>query len=115
MKKMVGEHIREIRKSLGYKTIDAWAEALQVHPNTVGEVERGANWVSPELLEKMISVTGFGASNFFPPSASKAAPRLARSDENELLSKFEALFRAVRKNPLILDELLAVASAVDEE
>lgn len=89
LKKIVGGHIREYRRKAGYKTVEAFAEALDVHPNSVGELERGANWVSPEMLEKLMTLFGAPPAAFFPGSnrAVKPTPEEALEVLREALTE----------------------------
>ena len=87
LKKATGAHIRTLRKAHGYKTVEDFAEALDVHPNSVGELERGANWISPEMLEKMVALMDLSPAAFFPESDEiKAAPSANPQDISKMLS-----------------------------
>ena len=66
LKQIVGGHIREIRKRAGYRTIDDLAEALGVHPNSVGELERGASWISPDMLARLTKLFNRPPAAVFP-------------------------------------------------
>lgn len=137
LKDIVGAHIRELRKKAGYRTLEAFAEALDVHPNSVGELERGANWISPEMLHKMIKLFNLPPAAFFPGGErlAKGAPlqaldgiREALIDQERRIRELEGgahgepvIFKAAEPHPLpdlsriprrILDRL---ASANDDE
>jgi hypothetical protein len=123
LKKIVGGHVRELRKKLGYATIDAWSEALGVHPNSVGEFERGANWLSPEMLEKMISKTDLPMAAFFPgaelvPKEISGAPEPTLADvlaEVRSLKKLSAVPAQVLEPRAALAEALASLTLNDTE
>ncbi len=83
LKKLVGIHIRELRKKHGFRTVEAFAEALQVHPNSVGELERGANWLSPEMLEKMVCLLKKPPSYFYPGEDSELMTLIGDLDQSE--------------------------------
>jgi transcriptional regulator with XRE-family HTH domain len=82
IKKTVGSLVRDHRRRAGYNSVEALAEVLGVHPNTVGELERGTNWISPELLPKLADVLKVSPAEFFPG----AQPELLRLELIALLA-----------------------------
>lgn len=60
LKRAVGARIRMLRVRAGFSSIEAAAEAMGVHPNSVGDVERGANFISPEMTVRMIETYRLG-------------------------------------------------------
>lgn len=85
IKKLVGNRFRSLRKRAGFVSAEAAAEALGVHPNSVYELERGDNWISPEMLNKAIDVFQVPAPHFFGdqepirPTPSEALDVLAKA------------------------------------
>lgn len=53
MKKDVGRRLREARERAGFKSAEAFAAHIKAHPNSVYKVERGKQWIGPEMLEKI--------------------------------------------------------------
>lgn len=60
-----GERLKALRKEAGYKSAESLSEALGVHPNTVYCIERGEQWIGPELLLKVASVLHRSVSDLF--------------------------------------------------
>lgn len=56
LKKLVGIRLREYRKRAGFKSVEQAAEAMGVHATSVYEVERGENWLSPEMGLRMMAI-----------------------------------------------------------
>lgn len=50
IKKNVGARASRIRERLGFRNREHFAEVLGVHSNTVGQLERGETWLSPEMV-----------------------------------------------------------------
>jgi transcriptional regulator with XRE-family HTH domain len=53
IKKAVGERVREARKKAGFTSADALAERMKISATSVYEIERGENWISPEMLKNL--------------------------------------------------------------
>jgi transcriptional regulator with XRE-family HTH domain len=49
IKRDVGLRAQAIRKRMGFENRESFAEVLGVHNNTVGFLERGETWLSPEM------------------------------------------------------------------
>lgn len=65
LKKLVGQRVRELRKKAGFTSAEALAEAIGMHAISIYELERGDNWISPEMMEKLCQVFGVHPSTFF--------------------------------------------------
>lgn len=98
-KQRVGRRVREIRKKAGYRSAEALAEALEVHPNSVYDLERGDSWISPEMLEKLSAHFKVPDAAFFgeegevvqviEPSAAELAELAAKSALEQLADRLE--------------------------
>lgn len=78
IKKQIGARFRLLRLKAGYKSADAFAQRMEVSANTVYELERGENWISPDILERAAKVTGFPLSLFFgEPAVMEPTPQEA--------------------------------------
>lgn len=64
--------MREARKRAGFRSVEALAEVLKVHPNTVAGLERGEHWISPELLPKLAEHLKIPPAALFPGYAPDA-------------------------------------------
>lgn len=64
LKKDVGIRARSIRERLGYKSREHFAELLDVHSNTVGQLERGTIWLSPEMITRYQEKFGIDPAEF---------------------------------------------------
>lgn len=53
LKKEIGARVRELRKRAGFSNADSAAADLGVSATTLYELERGENWLSPELAVRM--------------------------------------------------------------
>lgn len=53
LKIQIGKRARELRKRAGFSSADSAAEAMEVSNTAVYELERGDNWVSPEMIVLM--------------------------------------------------------------
>ena len=106
IKKKVGERVRDLRKAAGFRSAESLAEALKMSATSVYELERGSNWISPEMLQGLCAVFNVPASAFFtdqsyvPP---KPTLQEALAIIQEAASELES-FRSHRKTG---DELLA--------
>lgn len=115
MKQFVGKRVRELRKRAGFKTIESLAEAMQVHPNSVGEIERGANWISPEMLPRLSRVLGVRAGAFFESDSPEKNPtveallEIVQSQERRIV----ALESRSELSPRVR-EVIAILREVDQ-
>lgn len=66
IKKAVGIRARELRLMAALKNAESAAAKIGVSANSVYEVERGENWLSPEMLLKMSAAYGACPASFFP-------------------------------------------------
>lgn len=84
IKKRVGERFRELRERAGFGSARAAADALGVSANTVGELERGENWLSPEIAARAVVAFNvpfsalFGDQRPLPPTPQEALAVLER-------------------------------------
>ena len=65
IKKKIGERFRQIRERAGHSSARSAADALGVSANTVGELERGENWLSPEIIARAIVAFNVPMTAFF--------------------------------------------------
>jgi transcriptional regulator with XRE-family HTH domain len=106
IKKVLGNRIRELRKSRGISA-ETLAERLEVHANTVYTLERGQTWVSAELLDRLSSAFSVNVAFLFADvPESSPTPQQA----------VEVLRDALEGPPLtsIQREILGVIGALDE-
>lgn len=96
-KKTVGERVRALRVAAGFRSADALAEAIGVHPNTVYELERGINWISPEMLVKLAPVLKASPPDFFKLDDSPLAPAV-----REIASTFARMNQFQRDSVITL-------------
>lgn len=68
-KQKVGKRVRELRKARGFRSAEDLAAALDMHATSVYELERGDNWISPEMLEKLATTLKAPPSAFFEAGA----------------------------------------------
>lgn len=66
IEEQVGALVRAARKRAGYRSVEALAEVLKVHPNTVAGLERGEHWISPDMLPRLSEALGVPPAAFFP-------------------------------------------------
>lgn len=85
LKRAVGVRARMLRVRAGFSSIESAAEAMGVHPNSVGDVERGANFISPEMAVRMIETYRlgggaplFGDATVLAPTPHEALEVIAR-------------------------------------
>lgn len=109
LKKIVGGHIRQLRKEHGFRTVEAFAEALGVHPNSVGELERGANWLSPEMLEKMVICLNIPMAAFLPGAERISKPSPTTEALLEKLADQQLEIRELKARIATLEQQLAQA------
>ena len=74
LKKSVGIRALAIRERLGYKNREAFAAFLGVHTNTVGFLERGETWLSPEMVVNFRDKLGVNPAEFFSDEPIKIVP-----------------------------------------
>lgn len=92
LKKSVGIRARKARERLGYKNRESFAEILGVHSNTVGFLERGETWISPDLLVAYRDKVGIDPSELLGPEAPEISAEQVVSCLHDALSNAE--FRA---------------------
>lgn len=68
LKRAVGERARQLRKDAKFSSAEAAAEAAGLHPASIGQLERGENFLSPETLVVLSSVYNCDPAAFFPGS-----------------------------------------------
>ncbi len=66
LKKRVGHALRVARENAGYGNRDTFADAIGVHKNTLGEVERGDNWLSADLAARIGEFLKLPVAAFYP-------------------------------------------------
>ena len=78
--KQIGERLRTLRRNRGYKSQDAFAEAIDVlERKTVGKWETGE--VVPELSKLMLLAQTFGVTTDWLLSESEPEPETAPEPE----------------------------------
>lgn len=78
LKKEVGKRVREARKSAGFSNADSAAADLEVSATTLYELERGENWLSPEVAVRIHERWGIPPTRLFgEPSQSLPNPQQA--------------------------------------
>jgi transcriptional regulator with XRE-family HTH domain len=112
-KQLVGE-CGSCVKNAGFSSAEAFAERLGVHPNTVSELERGDNWLSPEMLEKMSDALKIGPERFFTDSTPKPTLQEALEIVNRAALASEHN-RAIVSVPAPVRELIALTSSLNEK
>lgn len=105
IKKTLGLRLRELRKRAGHKAVETLSERMGVHPSTVYEIERGENWLSPEMAEKYVSALNIPLGALFADSPVKVKP--TPEEALEVLS--DAL--AARKDHPLADLFRAMEGA----
>lgn len=68
-----GRRLRAARERAGF-TADSLASALKVHRNTVYQLERGDQWISSELLEKIGDIFNVSPATLFTDDVVKIEP-----------------------------------------
>jgi transcriptional regulator with XRE-family HTH domain len=64
-RKILGNSIRELRKQAGHSQ-EKLAERADLHPNYVGEIERGEKNVSIDVLMRIAAALRVSIQEFFP-------------------------------------------------
>ena len=64
-RKIVGQAVREVRKKAGYSQ-EKLAEKADLHPNYIGEVERGEKTISVDALLRIAAALSVSIKDFFP-------------------------------------------------
>lgn len=64
-RKIVGDAVRELRKAAGLSQ-EKLAEKADLHPNYVGEVERGEKTISVDALLRVAAALKVSVTKFFP-------------------------------------------------
>jgi len=64
-RKIVGDAIREIRKAAALSQ-EKLAERADLHPNYIGEVERGEKTISVDALFRIAGALNVSITKFFP-------------------------------------------------
>ncbi|MNJ33271.1 HTH-type transcriptional regulator PuuR [compost metagenome] len=62
--KLIGERIRQIRKKRGFSQ-EQLAERASLHPNYIGQIERGEKNLTMETLHKITKGFGMTLEEFF--------------------------------------------------
>lgn len=88
--------MRSFREKAGLSA-DSLASALKVHRNTIYQLERGEQWISSELLEKIAETLRIGPERLF----TDAEPRMSAPEALKVLAE------AIRKPAPIIDPWLA--------
>lgn len=86
LKKEVGKRFRTLRKRAGFVSAESAAEALRVSSTTVYELERGDNWLSPEMLANAAKTFNVPWAAFF-----ESGPLPVRPAKLELFEVVAAL------------------------
>lgn len=107
LKKSVGIRAQSIRERHGFKNREQLAEILGVHNNTVGFLERGETWLSPEMAVLYRDKLGIDPAEFLTekPVIIKPTPR----DAVQVLAEF------IDKNDIFKSPLLNQASSLLSE
>lgn len=91
IKKALGKRVRELRKAAGYKSVGDLAEEVGVSPTSIYELERGENWVSPEMVGALAVALRCPVSALFQGVGSETKPaKLALFEFIATLDDFEA-------------------------
>lgn len=108
IKKKVGRRIRDLRLRAGIKSADGLAERMEVSATSIYELERGENWVSPEMLQKLSAFFHVGPEVFFSEKAGIIEPT-----PEEALA---VLAKAIRLNlpSMIHQELVSEVSSMSK-
>ena len=64
-RKIVGDAIREVRKAAGFSQ-EKLAEKADLHPNYIGEFERGEKTISVDALLRIAAALNVSVTRFFP-------------------------------------------------
>lgn len=95
LKKSVGIRAQAIRERLGFKNRELFAEVLDVHSNTVGQLERGTTWLSPEMVLLYRNKLGVDPAEFLSdkpvviqPTPKEALAIIAKALEKPLIPDF---------------------------
>jgi transcriptional regulator with XRE-family HTH domain len=101
IKKALGARVRELRKMSGYRSVEDLADRVGVSTTTIYELERGENWISPEMAQSLAAALQCPVSAFFDRVDESAKPAklrlfelIATLDESkakDLLPSLEAL------------------------
>ena len=103
LKAVVGRKIRQFRRKAGL-TIEELADRAQIHPNYLGDIERGRRNPALENLEKIAKGLNQPLSEVFssielaPPQLSKSRDKLSKYSAVEQSESFQALIKALAKN-----------------
>jgi transcriptional regulator with XRE-family HTH domain len=62
---IVGDAIRGARKAVGFSQ-EKLAERAELHPNYIGEVERGEKTISVDALLRIAAALKVSVTRFFP-------------------------------------------------
>lgn len=113
--KTLGLRLRGYRKRAGYPSAEDFAEALGVHHNTVYCLERGEQWISPELLDRIATLLDFEPGYLFSDMKEPPKPSLkeAISVISELLEKLGPTLIA-RLAAMDKTEIAALETALSE-
>jgi transcriptional regulator with XRE-family HTH domain len=111
IKKTVGHRCRELRKRAGFVSAESAAEALAVSPTTVYELERGDNWISPEMLTKMASAYRADPATFFTNGPVIVEP----TPEEALRVLSKAIRQPPKGTPAIPEDLVERLEGADPD
>jgi len=75
VKVKLGARIKEFRDRAGM-TAETMADLIKVHPNTIYSIERGKNWVSPEMLDKICHILRVTPDVLFADLPARVEPNL---------------------------------------
>jgi plasmid maintenance system antidote protein VapI len=104
-KKRVGDRLRSLRISAGFGSAGEAAEAIGVHPNSIYELERGENFLSPEMVVRL------SAAYKVEPGA--LLPGVEASDKTKIIecdspTHFKALDLISKLDVTTVEHLLAL-------
>jgi transcriptional regulator with XRE-family HTH domain len=99
LKKQVGARIRELRKAAGYKSVDEVAAKVGVSNTTIYELERGENWISPDMAESLAVAFSCSVPAFFD---NVGTPRAPAKSAKLLLFELIAAMNEAEANEILL-------------
>ncbi|GMO56406.1 MAG: hypothetical protein Ta2A_01590 [Treponemataceae bacterium] len=103
IKTVFGENLRYYRKQR-HLTQEELAEKLDINPKYLGIIERGVNFASADLLEKITCELGVSASALFYSAHEKSADEnflsvIDRIIDAQLLKTAEQIKTGIRQAP----------------
>lgn len=112
IKLRVGKRLRDLRKRAGFSSAGALAAHIGVQTNTVGDIERGDNWISPEMLPILSKALDVPPAAFFPGAGDPIAP--TPQEAIDVLNRFIASAEIAKPLSAVERETLDTLSALEK-